>query len=104
MAVVGERSKLHPGFWRYRRRTQADTAPCSLMNSTINTRLGKREERKLLTGLHTVADLLCATCNTSLGWVYIKAPNGEQQYKEGEWRFLSTARVMRVSSREPERG
>lgn len=54
------------------------------MNSTINTHLGKREDRKLLTGLHTVADLLCSTCDTSLGWVYIKAPNGEQQYKEGE--------------------
>lgn len=34
--------------------------------------------------MHTVADLLCASCNVSLGWMYIKAPNGEQRYKEGE--------------------
>lgn len=57
----------------------------SLMNSTINTHLGTREDRTLLTGLHTVADLLCSTCETSLGWMYIKAPNGDQQYKEGEY-------------------
>ncbi|EIW66935.1 hypothetical protein TREMEDRAFT_69912 [Tremella mesenterica DSM 1558] len=54
-----------------------------LMNTTINTNLGKREERKLLTGTHTVADLLCSSCDTSLGWMYIKAPNGDQRYKEG---------------------
>lgn len=78
------------------------------MNSTVNTTLGKREERNLLcvlvslcftvpvqeasvqlnvinrTGTHTVADLLCAGCNAPLGWMYIKAPNGEQRYKEGE--------------------
>lgn len=70
------------------------------MNSTINTSLGKIEERKLLwaevphrgfgerlttrsTGTHTVADLLCASCKGSLGWMYIKAPNGDQRYKEG---------------------
>nr|ODN88580.1 hypothetical protein L203_02586 [Cryptococcus depauperatus CBS 7841] len=54
-----------------------------LMNSTINTVLGKIEDRKLLTGTHTVADLQCANCDASLGWMYIKAPNGEQRYKEG---------------------
>lgn len=54
------------------------------MNTTINTYLGKREDRKLLTGLHTVADLMCSTCDASLGWMYIKAPNGDQQYKECE--------------------
>lgn len=72
----------------------------SLMNTTVNTTLGKREERNLLyvlpshwrldemlidrTGTHTVADLLCAGCNAPLGWMYIKAPNGEQRYKEGK--------------------
>jgi hypothetical protein len=105
------------------------------MNSTINTNLGKREERKLMwvgrggggggclevpwrgcglvrapllergpeypsrptrfplaarladprTGRHTVADLHCASCDAEVGWMYIKAPTGDQRYKEGGW-------------------
>ncbi|ODN75139.1 hypothetical protein L202_06345 [Cryptococcus amylolentus CBS 6039] len=65
-----------------------------LMNSTINTSLGKTETRKLLTGTHTVADLICATCQSSLGWMYIKAPNGEQRYKEGRY-ILEMAKVVK---------
>lgn len=36
------------------------------------------------TGKHTVADLHCASCDAEVGWMYIKAPNGEQRYKEGK--------------------
>ncbi|RSH78952.1 uncharacterized protein EHS24_001875 [Apiotrichum porosum] len=65
-----------------------------LMNSTINTNLGKREDRKLMTGKHTVADLHCAACNAELGWMYIKAPNGEQRYKEGRY-ILEEAQIVK---------
>lgn len=41
------------------------------------------------TGTHTVADLHCASCRAALGWMYIKAPNGEQRYKEGELFYLA---------------
>ncbi|WWD20983.1 hypothetical protein CI109_105463 [Kwoniella shandongensis] len=68
-----------------------------LMNSTINTSLGKQEDRKLLTGLHTVADLHCASCNTSLGWMYIKAPNGDQRYKEGRY-ILEAAKIVKENN------
>ncbi|KAK4686287.1 hypothetical protein P7C73_g3838, partial [Tremellales sp. Uapishka_1] len=67
------------------------------MNSTINTALGKREERKLLTGTHTVADLNCASCASSLGWMYIKAPNGEQRYKEGRY-ILEQAKIVKENN------
>lgn len=38
--------------------------------------------------MHTVADLLCMGCQqlgrkTTLGWMYIKAKERDQQYKEG---------------------
>ena len=42
------------------------------------------------TGNHTVADLHCASCKASLGWMYIKAPNGEQRYKEGRSHALTS--------------
>ncbi|GFZ51472.1 hypothetical protein JCM24511_09239 [Saitozyma sp. JCM 24511] len=68
-----------------------------LMNSTINTALGKREERKLLTGMHTVADLMCASCGSPLGWMYIRAPNGEQRYKEGRY-ILEAAKIVKENN------
>jgi hypothetical protein len=55
-----------------------------LFFSALNTILGPKEDRQLLTGLHTVADLSCATCQRSVGWSYIRAYEASQRYKEGE--------------------
>ncbi|WVR09236.1 hypothetical protein IAU60_006300 [Kwoniella sp. DSM 27419] len=65
-----------------------------LLNSTFNTNIGKREERKLLTGTHTCADLLCASCGTCLGWKYLVAPSGEQKYKESRY-ILEQAKIVK---------
>lgn len=37
------------------------------------------------TGLHTVADLFCTSCDASLGWTYLKAQDRDQVYKEGQY-------------------
>ena len=37
----------------------------------VNITLGPKEERLLMTGLHTVADIYCTCCNTTLGWKYV---------------------------------
>ena len=33
--------------------------------------LGPKEDRLLITGLHTVCDIHCTTCNAVLGWKYV---------------------------------
>ena len=33
--------------------------------------VGKEEDRLLITGLHTVADISCSTCGSVLGWKYV---------------------------------
>ncbi len=38
---------------------------------SVNVALGPREERLLITGLHVVADIYCADCQTVLGWKYV---------------------------------
>lgn len=43
------------------------------------------------TGLHTVADLFCISCDASLGWTYLKAQDRDQIYKEGISRILTFA-------------
>lgn len=56
-----------------------------LMNSADNVRMGRREDRQLLTGNHTVADVYCLGCDDRLGWFYHKASESSQKYKEGKY-------------------
>ena len=39
----------------------------------------------LTTGLHTVCDVSCASCDVSLGWRYVRAHEPTQKYKEGKF-------------------
>lgn len=68
------------------------------MQSAVNVKLGKREDRALMlapiylccinhlrahrTGIHTVADAFCVGCDERLGWYYHKAADHSQKYKE----------------------
>ncbi|KAF9479028.1 yippee-domain-containing protein [Pholiota conissans] len=56
-----------------------------LMQSATNVKLGRREDRSLLTGVHTVADAFCLGCNERVGWFYHKAVDHAQKYKEGKY-------------------
>ncbi|PWZ02279.1 yippee-like protein [Testicularia cyperi] len=55
-----------------------------LFNSTLNTTMGPKEDRTLLTGVHTVCDLRCKGCSSTLGWTYLRAFESSQKYKEGK--------------------
>ncbi|GAB2231383.1 hypothetical protein Droror1_Dr00010389, partial [Drosera rotundifolia] len=44
----------------------------------INTSAGPVEERLMITGIHTVADIFCRGCKECLGWSYIKATEKDQ--------------------------
>jgi len=57
------------------------------MNSAVNIRVGKKEDRQLMTGVHTVADVFCLGCNERVGWHYLKASDSSQKYKEGKFLF-----------------
>ncbi|TRM70026.1 yippee zinc-binding/DNA-binding /Mis18, centromere assembly-domain-containing protein [Schizophyllum amplum] len=56
-----------------------------LAHSATNVRLGKKEDRPLMTGVHTVADITCLGCGDRLGWFYHKAADPTQKYKEGKY-------------------
>ena len=55
------------------------------MTSAVNVDVGEREDRVLMTGLHTVADIFCASCKSRLGWKYVEAFEPSQKYKEGRY-------------------
>jgi hypothetical protein len=47
--------------------------------------LGNPEDRRLITGLHSVCDISCKRCKTLIGWTYAKAYEQSQKYKEGKF-------------------
>lgn len=65
-----------------------------LFNSVVNVALGPKEDRMLITGLHTVADIFCTVCNTNLGWKYEMAFEENQKYKEGKF-ILEKANILK---------
>jgi hypothetical protein len=49
----------------------------------------------LLTGMHTISNITCKGCEAPLGWVYIKASDPAQKYKEGEHsELMSESRTV----------
>ncbi|KAG8985710.1 hypothetical protein FRB94_005449 [Tulasnella sp. JGI-2019a] len=65
-----------------------------LLHSTVNIKLGKKEDRTLLTGIHTVADIQCVGCGSLIGWTYLKAHEQAQRYKEGKF-IVEKERITR---------
>jgi len=64
-----------------------------LFNNLINVSEGPKEERILITGLHTVCDIYCNVCQAVLGWKYEEAFEESQKYKEGKF-IVEKLRMM----------
>ncbi|KAL9250211.1 yippee-like-like protein [Drosera capensis] len=58
-----------------------------LFSHAMNVVVGPKEDRHLMTGLHTVADIHCGDCKQVLGWKYLRAYEPSQKYKEGKFIF-----------------
>lgn len=43
---------------------------------SVNVMTGPREDRQLITGLHTVCDIQCTNCGAVLGWKYVRGWGG----------------------------
>ncbi|KAL5568544.1 hypothetical protein UlMin_025119 [Ulmus minor] len=55
-----------------------------LFSKVVNVSLGEKEDRMMITGLHTVADIFCVGCGSIVGWKYETAHEKNQKYKEGK--------------------
>ncbi|KAI9315984.1 yippee zinc-binding/DNA-binding /Mis18, centromere assembly-domain-containing protein [Dichotomocladium elegans] len=59
--------------------------PAFLVERVINVSLSVKEERMLMTGMHTVADISCNVCASKIGWKYLRAFEETQKYKENKF-------------------
>ena len=55
-----------------------------LFSKVVNVTVGVNEDRQMLTGMHTVADIFCVGCGSIVGWKYETAHEKSQKYKEGK--------------------
>ncbi|KAF5198569.1 yippee-like [Thalictrum thalictroides] len=58
-----------------------------LFSHAMNIVAGPKQDKHLLTGLHTVCDVYCSDCLQVLGWKYERAYQQNQKYKEGKFVF-----------------
>ena len=56
-----------------------------LFDNCVNVSIGPAEDRRLITGLHSVCDIFCKRCKTMVGWTYERAYEQSQKYKEGKY-------------------
>ncbi|KAG2681932.1 hypothetical protein I3760_11G166400 [Carya illinoinensis] len=64
-----------------------------LFSNAVNLVMGALEERLMLSGLHTVADIFCCCCGQIVGWKYEAAHERSQKYKEGKY-VLERGRIV----------
>ncbi|KAF1802401.1 yippee-like protein, partial [Mucor lusitanicus] len=76
------------------RNFQGRNGPAYLVNQVCNVTIGTKEERMLLTGIHTVADIACTQCHVKIGWKYLRALEEPQKYKEGKY-IVEKSRVSK---------
>lgn len=64
-----------------------------LFNTVVNVSVGPKEDRFMTTGLHSVADVYCNSCQQIVGWKYEEAFEKSQKYKEGKF-ILERAKLI----------
>lgn len=42
-----------------------------LIRGSVNITVGEKEERMMITGMHTVVDIFCVGCGAIVGWKYV---------------------------------
>jgi hypothetical protein len=59
----------------------------------MNIMAGPKEDRQLMTGLHTVAAVDCSDCRGVLGWKYERAYEEIQKYKGSS--FFRSSKIVK---------
>lgn len=59
-----------------------------------NIVMGRKEEKQLMTGYYTVANIFCSKCGQEMGWAYIRAYEARDKYKEGRY-IVEKAKILK---------
>ncbi|KAJ9679986.1 hypothetical protein PVL29_021772 [Vitis rotundifolia] len=56
-----------------------------LFHHAMNIVVGEKEEKQLITGLFTIANISCSNCGEVMGWKYVQAYEPRERFKEGKF-------------------
>ncbi|KAF5450462.1 hypothetical protein F2P56_030814 [Juglans regia] len=70
------------------------SGPAYMFSHAMNIIAGQKEDRKLITGAYSVADIYCCNCGEILGWKYLRAYEMQQKSKEGKF-IIETAKIAK---------
>ena len=65
-----------------------------MFNAVENVTMLAPEERSMTTGKYVVREFMCKHCSTQVGWLFEKAFDASQQYKEGKCVLEMTLVVL----------
>lgn len=77
---------------------QGSSGRASLYTTHTNLHFGPEVTRSMTTGLHVIKEASCKGCQSVVGWIYVKAFEPDQKYKEGKV-ILERALVVEVDEK-----
>ncbi|KAF3975895.1 hypothetical protein ACB098_12G032100 [Castanea mollissima] len=78
---------LSKNFW-------GKTGPAYLFSHAMNIIVGQKEDRQLITGLYTIADIYCCNCGEVLGWKYLRSYDVRHKNREGKF-IIERAKISK---------
>ncbi|KAK6117744.1 hypothetical protein DH2020_044422 [Rehmannia glutinosa] len=51
----------------------------------MNIVVGPKEDKQLITGYYTIANIFCSKCGVEMGWTYVRAFDAREKFKEGRY-------------------
>ncbi|XP_050386781.1 protein yippee-like At4g27740 [Argentina anserina] len=73
----------------------AKSGAAYMFSHAMNVIVGQKEDRKMITGVFSVADIYCSNCGQELGWKYIRAYDPGQMFKEGRL-LIERAKIVKM--------
>ncbi|BFG32818.1 hypothetical protein CerSpe_190920 [Prunus speciosa] len=65
-----------------------------MFSHAMNIIVGQKEDRQLITGVFSIADIFCSNCGEVLGWKYVRAYEISQKFKEGKF-IIERAKIAK---------
>lgn len=56
-----------------------------MFSHAMNIVLGPKQDKQMITGLYSLANIFCSKCSEELGWKYVQAYDFKNRFKEGKF-------------------
>ncbi|GFP93675.1 protein yippee-like at4g27745 [Phtheirospermum japonicum] len=72
----------------------AKSGQAYMFGHAMNIVVGPKEDKQLMTGYFTIANIFCSKCGEGLGWTYVRAFEAREKFKEGRY-IVEKAKIVK---------